>query len=304
MKKWEKRILLGVGWGILLGTPHMCGSVAFAEGSFTETQTIDTLDTSSQRRHVNETAEEAYARFEESRIHAGHEIVAGSVWPLRQSFDDIDWGQVEEWSASAHELQDAFEWLRDLRFLRDPEPGRDTEPRRISWLYPDDGCFARAAMMRRKFVEWESDNSLPRSRGPQKVFVFGSLRVETNNSPSGMVRWWYHVAPIVRVGDEVLVVDPALSPAEPLTLTDWALRQSNSLGSLRFALCEPYAYDPGSSCLDPGEDSESRADAHQQTYLRREWSRQIRLGRDPERVLGEEPPWRDMEQAISRASQP
>lgn len=74
-------------------------------------------------------------------------------------------------------LKQRFEQLRDQQFLTSSSsPGM---LRRISWLYPDDGCFARAAMVSRNafrlFVPI-----------PDKIFVFGNLRVKTPFSKKGM----------------------------------------------------------------------------------------------------------------------
>src|SRR5687768_13722043 len=52
---------------------------------------------------------------------------------------------------ASHEImQERFENIRDKRFLTlSSEPDF---PRRISWLYPKDGCFARASLFNRNAV--------------------------------------------------------------------------------------------------------------------------------------------------------
>ena len=63
--------------------------------------------------------------------------------------------------------------LREARFVF----GRDQPEfaRRSSWLYPDDGCFARAALAADNLARW--------SFAPvAKIFVFGDLDVRTGQT--------------------------------------------------------------------------------------------------------------------------
>lgn len=69
---------------------------------------------------------------------------------------------------------EGFRSLRDARWLT--MPGMRDFKRRSSWLYPDDGCFARAALGGQKLESWD----YPR---PKKLFIFGDLEVKTANSP-------------------------------------------------------------------------------------------------------------------------
>jgi hypothetical protein len=86
----------------------------------------------------------------------------------------------------------------------------------IPFRYPEDGCYARAHEMS-SIMEQQKIIS-------GKVFIEGSLRVETTNSPKGYVEWWYHVAPIVKVkkGKEelVYVLDPSLFD-KPVPVEEW-----------------------------------------------------------------------------------
>jgi hypothetical protein len=41
------------------------------------------------------------------------------------------------------DLENQFHMIRDTRYLQTSEP---SFPRRLTWLYPDDGCYARAEL--------------------------------------------------------------------------------------------------------------------------------------------------------------
>ncbi len=156
--------------------------------------------------------------------------------------------------------------------------------RRSSWLYPDDGCFARASLAILNLSKWNV-------AVPKKVFVFGDLRVETKNSPSGFVTWWYHVAPLVEVNGEKFVLDPAIEPSRPLPLGDWLARQSANPDALEVAVCGSGSYTPYDECFKETDGEETSALSEQGYYLDAEWERLQRLGRNPVEELGDLPPW-------------
>jgi hypothetical protein len=89
----------------------------------------------------------------------------------------------------------------------------------IPFLYPDDGCWARAHEMCRLL---NSDRFVA-----QKTWIYGNLRVATTNNPNCVVTWGWHVAPIVleKGTNQVYVIDPSISPA-PLKLADWESTQT------------------------------------------------------------------------------
>jgi hypothetical protein len=101
----------------------------------------------------------------------------------------------------------------------------------ITFLYPDDGCYARAhEMCRLMGVQGVSS---------RKVFNYGSLVVQTKNHPSCQVSWGYHVAPTLRVRKsfptvEEQVIDPALrEPREDRRLEAAANRPQLDTGRNR-----------------------------------------------------------------------
>jgi uncharacterized protein (UPF0216 family) len=61
----------------------------------------------------------------------------------------------------------------------------------IPFLYPDDGCWARAHEMRRLMVDM--------GLAPKKVWIEGNLNVKTKNNPACQVSWGWHVAPTLCV---------------------------------------------------------------------------------------------------------
>ena len=175
-----------------------------------------------------------------------------------------------------------FQKGRDFRFLNDPDVSGF--PRRPSWLYPDDGCWARAALFSQNMKSW----NYPRAF---KVFVFGSLDVKTKNSPAGEVLWWYHVAPAALVNSQVTIFDPAIEPKNPLPLRDWILTMVPTLDQVKVSLCSPSTYMPSSLCDTPEVQEEGAAVADQTYYLSLERQRLIYLRRDPVKELGDSPTW-------------
>ncbi len=97
-------------------------------------------------------------------------------------------------------------------------PTNASVPLCIPFLYPRDGCYARAHQMARLMI---ADGITP-----QKIWIHGSFDVETNNSPDCEVPWGFHVAPFVLVDladgnpPSEMVIDPSLFSA-PAPLTDW-----------------------------------------------------------------------------------
>jgi len=187
---------------------------------------------------------------------------------------------VVDWSGVEMSAQAAFERIRDLRFLNDKNCSNFK--RRLSWLYPDDGCFARAALA----VKNLDSIQLPK---PSKIFAFGNLEVKTTNSPLGRVSWWYHVVPAIRLGTQVIVFDPAIEPLRFLLVEEWVAKMG-SVNNIKIAVCSPETYSPDDQCLG-ATDSGTLALADQSYYLNLEWDRLKTLKRPPESELGDFPPW-------------
>lgn len=194
-----------------------------------------------------------------------------------------------------YDLWNQFLATRDLRYLIDADPNHPTPtPRRISWMYPDNGCFARAEQ-----VDVLIENAQkPR---PYKLFAMGDLRVFTDNHPSGRVEWGWHVVPVVKnTAGEVIVLDAALSPCRPLPWKEWLALMVNNIdtgftnpaGGEGVALGDSWSYIPWSLASgEPSHSAESKAD-EENRFMRLEYDRQKDdLNRDPNVVLGASPPW-------------
>lgn len=91
----------------------------------------------------------------------------------------------------------------------------------IPFLYPDDGCWGRAHEMYRLML-----NAGVISR---KIWIYGSLHVNTKNNPNCQVWWGWHVAPTVCVKGsgwwgwlfrQEKVIDPSLFNS-PVSKTMW-----------------------------------------------------------------------------------
>jgi len=121
----------------------------------------------------------------------------------------IDFSDVPEWSLA--QLNEAFIKVRDERFLF---MDCDNTPRRIPWMFAENGCYLRAALVRKKFKEW----NLPKIK---KLFIFGEMKFSTHVKLNDTVSFRDHVACVVRVKDETYVIDPPVSFDKPLLLRDW-----------------------------------------------------------------------------------
>lgn len=125
----------------------------------------------------------------------------------------------------------------------------------IPFLYPDDGCFARAHEMCRLMI---ADGAQP-----AKVWISKGLTVNSVNKPGPAVAcgqcqvcWFWHVAPTLQVntpnGVQTWVVDPSLF-TEAVPQTTWASIQGNANPTLVPSSADFYFLDPptGITTTDP-----------------------------------------------------
>ena len=104
---------------------------------------------------------------------------------------------------------------------------------------------------------------------PKKHFVFGRLAAESNSTLNGIVRWRYHVAPIVRLNDgKLYVLDPALS-ADPIEKEKWYdLMRANPTAKITgYVTCESATYHSGYSCFQPMQNNSAYLEADIQGFL-------------------------------------
>jgi hypothetical protein len=110
----------------------------------------------------------------------------------------------------------------------------------IPFLYPEDGCWARASEMCRLMI---LDSAHPR-----KVWIDGVLNAKTKNSPACEVWWGWHVAPTLCVRkwswfffySQTHVIDPSLFTA-PVTVATWKNVQNDPAATLTYTAHTYYA---------------------------------------------------------------
>jgi hypothetical protein len=200
---------------------------------------------------------------------------------VQKNLQDLDISQLPD-LGSYEILVSEFEYVRDTRFFQSDDPNF---PRRATWLFPDDGCYARAEAAARHLVN-------PAMPAPKKMFVFGNMLVKTSNSPDGAVPWWYHVAASYRVGNQAYVIDPAIEPKRPLTLQEWNAVVSQGNVPVQYAICDSKTFDPDADCFNPNDIGDLTSADDVKMFFGDEWSRLLTLKRDPTKELGDTPPWR------------
>lgn len=180
----------------------------------------------------------------------------------------------------AYQLQSWFQEVRDERYL--DWSGQRNMKRRLTWLYPIDGCYARANMVIRRI----RDKKRPI---PKKIFVFGNLWFHTAFAPGGKVGWWYHVAPIVDVNGTQYVLDPAIDFNRPIRVNEWLAHMGQPY-DMQIAICGAGTYLPENDC--DRKEVRNLGKTTTMSLMTKEWDSLEQLGHDPELLLGERPPWR------------
>ena len=98
----------------------------------------------------------------------------------------------------------------------------------IPFMYPDDGCWARASEMCRLMIA--------AGLNPRKVWIQGNLLAKTRNNPNCQVGWGWHVAPTLCVRrclcwTETMVIDPSLFTG-PVSESAWKAVQNDPNATL------------------------------------------------------------------------
>ncbi|MGK4008263.1 protein-glutamine glutaminase family protein [Sorangium sp. So ce1036] len=202
---------------------------------------------------------------------------------LKGSLEDLPVDCVPSWTAA--QLSDGFEAIRDTRFEELTLPAQPDFPRRIPWLDPENGCEERAPAATYFLHQWGYPT-------PWYARVKGDLTLETENEPYGSVSWSHHVAPVVRVDGQLMILDPAIEPGGPLPIAAWLSRFV--AGEVDMTVCRDHALGDGCFEAAPVAPSlPSMASDYQGIRMRlvSEWRLQELLGRDPYRSLGDCPPW-------------
>jgi Glutaminase len=226
-----------------------------------------------------------------SRANARLAAAGATVYDSRTTVAGLNFANVPTWTDA--DILAQFPLQRDARYLTDAV--NTGLQRRLSWLYPDDGCFARAEQFDVRVAQAGKTR-------PAKLFAFSQspgLRVYTPNAPNGVVQWWYHVVPVVKnSAGEPIVFDAAISPCKPLPWKKWLEAMIDNVADFDniqagngVSLGDSWSYVPFN--LVSGEVSHSAESVSDLSnfYLPAEWDRQVELGRDPNVVLGATPPW-------------
>lgn len=114
----------------------------------------------------------------------------------------------------------------------------------IPFLYPDDGCWARAHEMARLMIAG--------GFSPRKVWIRGSLQTPTRNNPACYVWWNWHVAPTLCVrrwrlwfpfpwSTERMVIDPSLFTT-PVSVAQWKSVQGDPAATLTYTDASDYLW--------------------------------------------------------------
>ncbi|MBT4836732.1 MAG: hypothetical protein HON94_05240 [Methylococcales bacterium] len=247
--------------------------------NLTDTDTYHTLIHINKKNHIPSAA----------RLNGEHYIKAGYRQIKIQSFSQnhvnktaldvakklstIDFASLSNWK-NKKKLSRAFIKARDHHTIPWQFNGK-TIYRTASWLYPHDGNSVRAENIQQ---------SLNHFKYPEvkKLFVFGDLSAHTMNSTDGIVHWWYNVAVVVAINDEIYVIDPTVKSNQPITLNHWLEKISpNGTYSLKFSLCHRDTFSPINQCNTPRKISAQAMQSLNQAYLNVEFKNLAILKRNP-----------------------
>ncbi len=123
----------------------------------------------------------------------------------------------------------------------------------IPFQYPANGCTGRAHEMCRlieKHLDTHRLDVVAKVWNLPKTGCF--LTVKTENSPDCTVTWFFHVAPVVKAGEKLLVIDPSLFE-KPVTVAKWrSVQKGSSPDPLLYTSKD--AYDLSQAALFFGEE--------------------------------------------------
>ncbi len=162
-----------------------------------------------------------------------------------------------------------------IRMHDNPNPGNFL--RRGPWLYPANGCYAKAAHV----SYLAKQKRLPQ---PGKIYAYGNLEFDSPYAKNGRrVYWRYHMAAAYIFNGQVLVVDPGMS-ATPITQEEWFRLISPTPQTIRAKYCDVRNYSPLATCV--GGSGNGANLSHVRGILRDEWRNLLRLGFNPQSLLG------------------
>lgn len=195
---------------------------------------------------------------------------------VRVRYHQLDLSIVPEYG-SPEELKEAFEFIRDTKFLT----YKGIE-RKIPWLFVKEFCHVRA---QHAINELEAAGYIK----PQKIFLHGILNIENKYfklKEGEMI--WQHIAPIVKLENEHYVLDPAINNQRPLTLHEWISSMTTDYEKIMVAVCSGDTYIQSSSCYNPDPNDikvQKQFAIDTEWALRFEWNVIKNKGDDPVEIL-------------------
>ncbi|MGY0833823.1 protein-glutamine glutaminase family protein [Azospirillum argentinense] len=173
-----------------------------------------------------------------------HEIIDVREAPFPFIHEEAPFGTQEDFRAAAPIPPSAADELFAMVSAKTCD-ARNPAAGCITFLFPDDGCYARAHEMCRIIG--------PASTG--KVWIYGALKTRTRNHPNCTVLWRYHVATTVLVstgaGTTPYVLDPSLF-TKPVTIATWKGAQGDANAQTVTTDAEPFYRSPdGKLSKDP-----------------------------------------------------
>lgn len=137
------------------------------------------------------------------------------------------------------------QWLFDTMKATNCDPSTAPAPC-IPFMYPDNGCWARANEMCRLMANMgEASRKVWITRSPAKP-----LHAATRNHPQCYIEWYWHVAPTILVRGpwffllRRMVIDPSLATG-PLTESSWRLLMQDAAATLVDTDASQYSYGGG-----------------------------------------------------------
>ena len=201
---------------------------------------------------------------------------------------NVDFNTVPSWSRK--EVMEGFYLVRDHKHL--PCSNVVGNKRAIPWLYPENGCFVKAALARRLLAL----KGYPNIR---KLFVFGDFKYKSRWAETGYVSFKFHVAVATRVGDEIYILDPSVEYERPLLLLDWCqkLTSESQNSNIEYSLCNDMTVSHNSECDEVDERNEigvrkelpHTMEFFAMEYLAKEYENIHQLGLDPKTLLAIKP---------------
>lgn len=181
---------------------------------------------------------------------------------------------IPEWTHGLPALNTLNSLTYTNRMYTNPNPGN--YKRRAPWLFPADGCYAKAAHV----------SAVAKAQGfgsPGKVYAFGHLSMATRFAKEKRVWWSYHMASAYQIGGVIYVLDPMMNSSSAVTLDQWVSRMSSDPKNVQVKLCDGNSYSPYSKCV--GGNGNGAYLGHIPEVLKLEYQNLQNIGMPPQPVL-------------------